>query len=174
MHKSLNSRTYSIPNSEQQIILTASALEVLSEYRQEGAEPEAGGLLFATFDFPRIFIVEASPPRATDKRWRALFIPDRLRQRQLIKLNFKKGYHFVGEWHTHPEPQPSPSGLDLQSMADSFLKSKHELNYFVMIIVGNGWGNLKLWVSIHDGSASHRLREITLEGDSRRLPNKEH
>ncbi len=161
MHKSLKPIIYSIPNSEQQIILTTSVLEVFSKYRQKGNEPESGGLIFATFNFPRILIVEASPPRATDKRWRALFIPDRIRQRQLIKQNFKKGYHFVGEWHTHPELQPSPSGLDLQSMADSFLKSKHELNYFIMIIVGNGLENLELWVSIHDGSASHRLRKIT-------------
>ena len=75
----------------------------------------------------------------------------------MIQQQFKKGYHFIGEWHTHPISEPSPSSLDIRSVKDSFLKSKHELNYFVMVIVGNNEGGLKLWVSIHDESNQHRL-----------------
>jgi integrative and conjugative element protein (TIGR02256 family) len=159
--KILNPRRFAFPHSEQELVLTGAALEVFSTYRQRGSEPEAGGLLFAEFDFPLIRIVEASRPHAADKRWRTLFIPNRILQRRLIKKTFKKGWHFVGEWHTHPEPKPTPSRLDLNSMADAFRKSQHELNCFIMVIVGNGNETLELWVSAHDGSTYHRLNEFT-------------
>jgi integrative and conjugative element protein (TIGR02256 family) len=156
----LRPRLYGIPNSGQQIVLTRAALEVFSAYLQQGTDPEAGGLLFAEFDFPIIRITEASLPRATDRRWRTLFIPNRMLQRQLIKQRFKKDYHFVGEWHTHPEAKPTPSALDLESMSDSFLKSRHELNYFIMVIVGNTSKNLVLWVSVHNGSNYYSLNGV--------------
>jgi len=157
----LKPRHFAFPYSEQHLVLTREVLEVFLKYRQQGTEPEAGGLLFAEFDFPFIRIVEASTPHATDKRWRTLFVPNRILQRGLIKKHFKKGRHFVGEWHTHPEPNPTPSGLDLKSMGDAFLKSQHELNCFIMIIVGNKTGALGLWVSTHDGSSYYRLNELS-------------
>jgi integrative and conjugative element protein (TIGR02256 family) len=156
----LNERHFALPRSAHRVVLTRSILEVFLTYRQQGSEPEAGGLLFAEFDFPLIRIVEASHPHATDQRWRTLFIPNRILQRRLIKKLFKHGRHFVGEWHTHPEANPTPSGLDLNSMVDAFLKSQHELNYFIMIIVGNGAKCPELWVSAHDGLKCHRLHEL--------------
>jgi integrative and conjugative element protein (TIGR02256 family) len=155
----LKPRYFALPHCKQQLVFMQSALEVFSKYRQQETEPEAGGLLFAEFDFPLIRIVEASIPHATDKSWRTLFIPNRILQRQLIKKSFKKGRHFVGEWHTHPEPSPRPSGLDLKSMGDAFVKSRHELNYFIMVIVGNRKEPLELWVSAHDGLSHYRLNE---------------
>jgi integrative and conjugative element protein (TIGR02256 family) len=152
-------RIYSVPNSEQQILITTEVLEFFSAYRQQGAESESGGILFAEFDFPMIRIIEASPPQPSDKRWRTLFVPNRIFQRQLIKQRFKKGHHFVGEWHTHPQGKPSPSTLDLGSMTDSFLKSKHELNYFIMIIIGNDIRALELWVSVHNSMNYYQLKE---------------
>jgi integrative and conjugative element protein (TIGR02256 family) len=156
----LNPRHFALPHSKQQLVLTRAVLEVFLTYRQRGTESEAGGLLFAEFDFPSIRIVEASPPHASDKRWRTLFVPNRILQRRLIKKCFKRGRHFVGEWHTHPESNPTPSGLDLKSMVDAFLKSQHELNYFIMVIVGNKTEALKLWVSAHDSLSHRRLDEL--------------
>jgi integrative and conjugative element protein (TIGR02256 family) len=156
----LKPRHFALLHSGQQLVLTRAVLEIFLKYRQHGTEPEAGGLLFAKFDFPFIRIVEASVPHATDKRWRTLFVPNRILQRQLIKKCFKQGRHFVGEWHTHPEPNPTPSGLDLKSMGDAFLKSQHELNYFIAIIVGNKTETLELWVSAHDKLRYYRLNEL--------------
>lgn len=154
----MKTRIYFLPNSDQHIILMQSALDMLSAHRQTGEEAEVGGLLFAEFDFPVIRIVEASPPHTKDKRWKTLFIPSRRLQRRLIKRKFKKGLHFIGEWHTHPTKTPVPSSLDLKSMADSFDKSHHELNYFIMIIVGNSPKSLSLWVSAHDAQVSYHLK----------------
>jgi integrative and conjugative element protein (TIGR02256 family) len=157
--KFLNSRRFAFPHSKQELIVTRKALEIFSTYRQKEDEPEAGGLLFAEFDFPLILVVEASPPNVADKRWRTLFIPNRILQRRLIRQYFDKGLHFIGEWHTHPEPKPTPSRLDLNSMADAFRKSQHELDCFIMTIVGNQMERLELWVSAHNGSEYSRLDE---------------
>ena len=159
--KILRQRCFALPNSKQKLVLTQTVLEKFISFRQQGNEPEAGGLLFAEFDFPLIRIVEASVPHATDKRWRTLFGPNRTLQQELIRKYFKQGRHFVGEWHTHPEPDPTPSGLDLISMADVFLKSRHSLNYFITIIVGNKAEVLMLWIGTHDGLSCHQLNEST-------------
>jgi integrative and conjugative element protein (TIGR02256 family) len=156
----LNARHFALPHSDQRLVLMPQVLESFLKFRQRRSDPEAGGLLFGEFDFPLIRIVEASPPHLADQRWRTLFIPNRVLQRRLIKRRFRRGRHFVGEWHTHPEPFPNPSRLDLESLADAFLKSRHQLNYFVMIIVGNDMTALNLWVSAHDAGAHHRLKEL--------------
>ncbi len=156
----LKQRVFCFPESEQKIVLTRSVLDVFFVYRQLGSAPEAGGLLFAEFDFPIIRIVEASPPLSIDEQRRTLFVPNRAAQRQLIKQRFKDGLHFVGEWHSHSQDKPQPSGVDIKSMTDSFLKSKHELNYFIMIILGNSLKNLELFVSVHNGSNYYDLKEV--------------
>ena len=161
-------RTYVLPKSDQLIVLTEEALKVFMDYRQQGDQAETGGLLFGTFDFPVIRVVEASLPQTGDRRWTILFIPDRIQQRRMIKKRFRDGLHFLGEWHTHPLAKPSPSSLDLQSMSDAFRKSRHELNWFVMVIVSNLSRRLDLSVSIHNGSRHHILKEITPH-DQRRI-----
>ena len=161
LHRDLvGQRQFAFPNSEQRLILTASVLEVFTKFRQLHSEPESGGLLFAEFDLPVIRVTQATPPNRTDKRWKTLFIPNRFLQRQLIKSNFKKGLHFIGEWHTHPEPRPAPSPMDNESMRDAFLKSRHNLNCFVAIIVGNDPKLLELWIGTHNGSRVKTLEEL--------------
>lgn len=158
--QSVRPRQFAFPHSAQKVVFTPPVLELFSKYRQQGSEPEAGGLLFAEFDLPQIRIVEATPPHATDKRWRTLFVPNRALQRVHIDSCFKKHRHFVGEWHTHPESDPTPSSIDLNSMFEAFSKSQHELNYFLMVIVGNKPDGLRLWVGAHDGTNHFRLHEI--------------
>lgn len=137
-----------------------AALAIFSDFRQMNGEPEGGGLLFAQFEFPIIRILAITAPTSTDGRWVTLFVPNRILQRRSIKDHFKRGRHFVGEWHTHPEPNPTPSNLDLASMRDAFLRSDHELNYFIMVIVGNRSDKLSLWVSAHNGRHFKRLSEL--------------
>jgi integrative and conjugative element protein (TIGR02256 family) len=156
----LKMRRFNLPQSDQQIVFSLSALDVFSKCRQLNGEPESGGLLFAEFKFPQICIKKASSPHSTDRRWRTFFIPNRVFQRRLIRNCFKDGLHFVGEWHTHPVTAPVPSNVDLDSMTDAFLKSRHELNCFLMVIVGNDSEKLNLWVSAHDGASYHQLNEV--------------
>lgn len=50
----------------------------------------------------------------------------------------RKGFHFVGDWHTHPEPVPTPSKFDKKTINEAVAKSRHNLQSFVMVIVGSG------------------------------------
>jgi integrative and conjugative element protein (TIGR02256 family) len=153
-------RSYKLSESDQVIVLSDSVLDLFSAYRQKGDQPEAGGMLFVRFEFPDIIVEEASPPGKGDKRWRTLFIPCRKIQRRYIKQKYEEGLHFIGEWHTHPQNTPTPSSLDLRSMEDSFVKSQHELNRFIMIVVGNSQEELKLWVGVHNSTGYLQLHEI--------------
>lgn len=156
----MKSRLFRFPCREQQIVLAASVLQTFSEFRQSDLmQPESGGLLFAEIRLPDVYIADATSPIPTDKCSRTCYIPDRKPQQKIIKDLFKQGLHLVGEWHTHPEPSPTPSSVDYLSMSQSFLLSTHELNSFIMIIVGNHESQLNLWVSAHTGNSTCRLLE---------------
>lgn len=116
------------------IVLTAEALSAMDKYRQKAKE--AGGQLFAKFDGADTTIVEATSPKLLDKRSRCGFRPNKMLQRLEIYDRYRKGLHFVGDWHTHPEAIPSPSDVDVKGMAESFHLSVHNLRAFVMVILG--------------------------------------
>lgn len=114
-------------------------------------------MLFARFSLPNIYIEHVSTPKGSDLRSRLSFILHRPTKQRLITRAFANGLHYVGEWHTHPQEIPRPSTTDMESMRDAFSKSRHELNHFVMVILGYGRIPDALWVSIHNSRASHQL-----------------
>lgn len=128
---------YPIGTSGQTLILTQPVLGQFSRYRQRRWwQREAGGQLFALFDGTDILVVEATPPRRSDVRSRFGFRPDRRREQADILERHARGLHFIGDWHTHPEAAPRPSTVDAESMCDLVTRSNHQLNGFIMVIVG--------------------------------------
>ena len=117
-------------------------------------------MLLARFHLPEVVIENATTPSQSERRSRYSFTSDGDRRRMLVAKAYGRGQHFLGEWHTHPQSDPTPSACDLQSMAELFVRSVHELNFFVMIIVGNSTPDLSLWVSLHDASSSHQLELV--------------
>ena len=132
---------YVTVNGGPALVLADPALASMQWFRQTGKRSrEAGGQLFANFEGSDTLIVEATPPKLFDRRTRHGFRPNRTLQRREIRHRYKRGFHFVGDWHTHPEPIPQPSADDLKNMQDCFSKSVHALRAFVMIILGtNPW-----------------------------------
>jgi integrative and conjugative element protein (TIGR02256 family) len=89
------------------------------------------------------------------------FRPDRSAERKEIRKLFEEGLHYLGDWHTHAQRRPHPSGIDLESMSELVLKSRHELSGFLMVIVGSSEPPEGLWVSFHGvGQPPERLRFI--------------
>ena len=128
---------YSIGTSGQRIIIEDSAVEHLLQHRQLWwYRKEAGGQLFARIEGDCLHVVEATGPRRTDRRTRTGYHPDRRAEQAEIAERHPKGLHFVGDWHTHSDTEPQPSGRDLSSMAECFSKSAHNLNGFLLLIVG--------------------------------------
>lgn len=154
---------YPLGSSGQTLLFTDSVLAYFTRHRQLlSRSKEAGGQLFARFAGNTIWIERATGPRPSDQRGFTIFVPNRLAERREIKRLFKKGLHYVGDWHTHPEAQPHPSQIDIESVCDMFQKSRHELAHFVMVVVGSDPFVIGLYVAICDGNT---LRSLSPEGD---------
>lgn len=146
---------YSVGATGQVIVLTSDVLFHFEKNRQSAARaPEAGGQLFAEISAPYIRIARATGPRVTDGRSRVYFQPDRRAERREIEVMFAEHLHYVGDWHTHPVRVPFPSERDVASMRDCFRRSAHDLNAFLMIVVGTAAPPRGLHVSIHDANSS--------------------
>jgi integrative and conjugative element protein (TIGR02256 family) len=132
----------------------------MARHRQvRSGSPEAGGMLFARISASEVSIVEATEPQVSDRRSRFRFWPCTSAQQRTINAKFDAGLHFVGEWHTHPEPRPQPSGLDLDSMEQCYLKSRHELKALVMVILGTEPIPAGLWISLHNKRRCQPLQQ---------------
>ena len=156
--------SYSIGHSSQFVILTVPVLACFDRHRQLDVHSrEAGGQLFARFDGDAIRVERATGPRSSDRRSRTSFIPNRTAERREIGWSFKDGFHYVGDWHTHPEPDPSPSQTDIRSFQDMYRKSRHELASFLMVIVGTVSGENGLYVALCN---DHGLRRLSVSDNA--------
>ncbi len=144
--------------SGQRLVLEASVVEHLEAHRQlTPRRREAGGQLFATFSDDSIILKEATGPRPNDHRTRTSYRPDRKAEQREILERHGRGLHYVGDWHTHPSPRPSPSDLDYRSIQDSVRRSTHQLDGFVLIVVGTLRAPEGLHVSVNDGNRTLTL-----------------
>ncbi|MBN1227779.1 MAG: Mov34/MPN/PAD-1 family protein [Deltaproteobacteria bacterium] len=148
------------------IVFTDEALSAMHRYRQLNPKTkEAGGQLFAKFEGADTIIVEATTPKILDKRSRYGFKPNRMLQRLEIYNRYRKGLHFVGDWHTHPEKKPLPSDKDVSDMAKCFHLSIHNLRAFVMVIMGTASAPEGLHIALIQGrSIVHLVHENKGDG----------
>ena len=86
-----------------------------------------------------------------------VFIPNRMAERREIRREFKDGFHYVGDWHSHPEPSPTPSQIDIQSIREMYRRSRHGLASFLMVIVGTSPDESGLYVALCNEHAPSRL-----------------
>jgi integrative and conjugative element protein (TIGR02256 family) len=153
---------YPVGMSGQRIVFTDEVLKHFRQHRQlRKKQPEAGGQLFARFDPPQVIVVEATGPRRTDKRTRTSYTPDRAAEQLEIRERFKRGLHYVGDWHTHPELNPRPSGLDSSSISDCCARSSHVLNGFLLVIVGTSEDVEGMCVQLFDAATAFPLIPTT-------------
>ncbi len=122
------------------------------------AVAERGGQLFGDFDGALVRVRLATPAGPQSRQSRTSLTVDREHERHEIDVMFRRGLHFVGSWHTHPERVPSPSGLDIATITDQFRRSKHELRRMVAVIVGTSSDPAGLWVGAASGRRVEPLR----------------
>ncbi len=157
-----------IPNSIQKIIISNDVLELFIKSKQiKKTQKEVGGQLFAKISQNEISILKTYLPNKYDKRTYNSFLPSRKKQMEEIYYSFPRGLHYVGDWHTHPEETPTPSNIDLDSMKECFVKSKHELNNFILIIVGNSKIYLNLWVGLVNSREVITIEHIKFATDQK-------
>ena len=144
--------------SDISVTFASEVLELFEQHKQLSEKSfEAGGQLFARFNATEVVITKATGLRDGDKRGRYLFLPNRRKEKNEIRELFGEGYHYVGDWHTHPEAEPMPSNTDLVNILECYNQSNHDLKYFIMVIVGTAPFPDGLHVSIHSGSSSTSL-----------------
>ena len=119
------------------VVLTTSAQKILSSYKQRHGKYEAGGMLFGSFDGGMVTVEGVSIPGRRDKRSPTAFAWHKDTANRLIKRFHKQGLHYLGDWHTHPCSKPSPSQEDRDSIRSTFNESSHQLNFFILFILGN-------------------------------------
>lgn len=113
-------------------------------------ECEVGGQLFAQFGSSAVVIKKITQSPVLGKSKRLLFQPDRTIEQTVIYSMFKDGYHYVGDWHSHPEEIPSPSATDLVTIKSVFINSLHVLSHLLLVIVGTRSLPCGLFVGLQD------------------------
>lgn len=122
------------------IFFMDEAIETIQPYMQTPGEskPEAGGLLFCRdIASSTIVISEITPPTNKDTRTRFFFKHAPNYPNRIIKKKRAEGYHYIGDWHSHPEKSPRPSHQDRRSILKLFNESTHELNYMCHLILSD-------------------------------------
>jgi integrative and conjugative element protein (TIGR02256 family) len=149
---------FQIGQSAQRLIISASVLNHFTKHQQlDNGSLEAGGQLFARFLDEYVTISKVTGPRAADHRSRYSYVPNRREEQREINDMHRRGFHFVGDWHTHPEPVPTPSPSDISTINQAVAKSQHHLLGFIMVVVGNGSFPSSLHVSLNTATSHLQL-----------------
>lgn len=155
---------YTMSDSPQRVILAPEVIKVFREHKQRSHDaPEVGGQLFARFIDGDVLIKYATGPLDGDRHDRYNFTPCRKQENRDIRRLFRNHLHFVGDWHTHPQTVPKPSQTDIESIAECFRLSRHELLGFVLIVVGLSEFPDGLHVTVNNVQRTQRL--IPLPGN---------
>lgn len=142
---------FDVGQSNQLLTISPRVLKHFRRHQQKRADSlEAGGQLFARLSLEHVAIEKVTGPRPSDFRARSLYVPDPFTEQPEIDRWHMKGLHYVGDWHTHPEARPQPSDSDRRSIRESFIRSKHNLQGFLLIIVGTAGFPQGLYVGLNN------------------------
>lgn len=145
------------------IAFSDECLCVFSSQRQIGwRAKEIGGQLFARFTPQSVDVTVATITKGKSRRTRFGFFPDRDVERADVLSLFKQGLHYIGDWHTHPEVLPTPSSTDERELIDIFIKSKHELPFMLLVVVGTTPPPAGLYVGAVKSSSFRQLNSLAV------------
>lgn len=142
-----------LPNS-QILLINQGVLQIFVDNRQISANDfESGGILLGSVFDDHIVINNATTPSDGDIRGLFFFHRQRKRAQKIIHNAFSESSGkqiYIGEWHTHSQKIPTPSFKDRCEIKRAFKKSKTNLSFIILIIVGydNRMGNI--WLGFQD------------------------
>jgi len=144
---------YEIPGAVWSLELPADVIATLVSHAQRRwcSREQVGQLYSAdlTASAVKVNMVTKLAPKSNSYARVRLDMPDVVEERKTL---FKKGFHCLGFWHTHPEPVPRPSQEDIALAADHARAARDVFAGLVFIIVGTARPPAGLGVWVHDGA----------------------
>lgn len=137
--------------------LTSTVLQTLRRFEQKNDKNESGGILLGKVYQNVISIEKVTTPGLYDKFGRYFFIRSKKSAQKLINKSWKSSNGkttYLGEWHTHPVINPRPSSQDRKMIDDCLKKTKMEIDFLILIIVGLSGS---IWVGIQTNDRLKRL-----------------
>lgn len=129
-----------------------NVVDEMKKHQQHSQCKEAGGILFSRLNEDNHMVIsKITTPSFWDKRFLDRFVLNKRKTQKEINSSFKNGFHYVGDWHTHSEVNPRPSGIDLSTIKSVYNKSKHELRYFLIVILSSSSDFKYSYVAFVDG-----------------------
>ncbi|WP_186057833.1 Mov34/MPN/PAD-1 family protein [Burkholderia gladioli] len=135
----MSCRTFFSPDKARYVLFSESVLQHMYSYAQRRwNQTEAGGEIYAPDPYSSSLLVDAvTGPNPRDRRGRYSYNPDVTSTTQARNVQYERGRHVIGLWHTHPERQPSPSGRDKATTADYLRAFGDDRERYLTVIVGN-------------------------------------
>ena len=146
-------------SKEQDLVITfpTQVIASLQKHRQTGNMNESGGMLFTNdLESSDVLVSYASMPTASDKRGKWFFKSNTKSTQSIIRKQFKKGHHYIGDWHSHSEKNPYPSPKDKRTFKQVFSESEHQLRFMAMLILGSEKEFSNSYVSLIDKDNIYR------------------
>ncbi|MDV6315731.1 Mov34/MPN/PAD-1 family protein [Idiomarina sp. HP20-50] len=137
---------------------TDEVADIFCDFHQCNSRNENGGMLFCNvIDKSEIRITFISTTTNKDVTSKNFFQHDKLESQKLIDRLFKRGLHYVGDWHSHFESEPEPSVKDIKTIKSVFNQSRHDLRFMLHVIMGADDDFKKAFVCITDGILVRKL-----------------
>ena len=140
------------------ITFTNECIDALMRNRRDNRKPECGGMLFSNPSIDNVIIASSiSLPTRFDLSGRFFFKPNKTASQKEIDNKFSQGLTYIGDWHTHPETRPSPSSKDIKTIKSVYKESTHNLNYFLIAIIGTSEKFENNYFALTDGKDIFKL-----------------
>jgi integrative and conjugative element protein (TIGR02256 family) len=134
--------------------------KTFKEYTNREIDYEAGGILLGYVYKNYSEIIIATVPNKYDSFGSNFFIRSKIGAQPQIN----KAWHrsngtviYLGEWHTHLEINPKPTIIDKNMIINSLKKTKMEIDFLYLIIVGL---NNTFWVGVQTEKDLIELRKV--------------
>lgn len=139
-----------------EIFVTEQVANELGCLRQKQHENEKGGLLFTSITeiSPQLIIDRMSKPSKKDRASLNSYVINKEEANRTIKREFKNGFHYIGDWHTHYSRHPFPSSDDIKTINSLFKKSvkDKQLSFVAMMIIGTSNDFGEAYIALSDGN----------------------
>jgi integrative and conjugative element protein (TIGR02256 family) len=147
-------------NSYHRLIIKKNVLKTFIKFISKKANNESGGILLGNVYKNHCEIAKVTTPNKYDSFGPNFFVRSKRGAQPQITKAWKKSSGteiYIGEWHTHFEVEPTPSLTDKNFVIYSLRKTKMEIDFLFLVIVGL---NKTFWVGKQTIEGLIELKEV--------------